>query len=96
MADERMTITKEPGVTSLDPRAVKKFATATTPGRVLNVDCETDSTGTAEIQLKHPDGTVVTLTTVTVPTLAKGEKMSLRARVVAGIRGAEKVVAEIK
>ncbi len=93
MALKRMVITKE-NVTSLDPRAEAKFATASIPGRVLNVSCETDGTGTAEIQLKHPDGTVVTLATVTIPTLAKDEKMLLSARIVVGIRGAE-AVAEI-
>lgn len=86
MAAGRMTITKEAGVTSLVPKAEAKFATATIPGRVLNVACETDGTGTAEIQLKHPDGTITKLADATIPTLAKDEKMTLRARIAVSIK----------
>jgi len=85
-----MIITKEAGVTSLDPRAVAKFATAMEPGRVLNVSCETDSTGTASIQLVHPDGSTQTLCDVTMPVLAKGETCKIGARLTACVIGAEK------
>jgi len=87
-SDTKMTITKEP-VTSLDPRAVAKFAKVGTPGRVLNIDCATTGTGTATIQIVHPDGSVQSLVSVTVPLLAKGESCVLRARVDVGIRGAK-------
>ena len=90
--DEKMTITKE-AVTSLDARAVAKFAKVGTPGRVLNIDCETTGTGTATIQIVHPDGSIQSLVSVTVPLLAKGESCSLRARVDVGIRGAKAEVA---
>ena len=97
MADtKQMTVTK-PDVTALDSKAVAKFAAPGVPGRVLNIDCETDGTGTAEVQLKHPDGTVTKLADVTVPELADGEKMALRVRICAGIRVAAKAeVAESK
>ena len=83
-----MTITKEPGVTSLDPRAVKKFATATTPGRVLNCTAITAGTGTAIIQLVSPDGSVDVLCDVTMPKLAKGETCKIGARLTACVVGA--------
>ena len=86
--DTKMTITKE-AVTSLDARAVAKFAKPGTPGRVLNIDCETTGTGTATIQMVHPDGSIQSLVSVTVPLLAKGESCVLRARIDVGIRGAK-------
>ncbi len=94
MASKKMTITKE-NVTSLDATAKAKFATPAIPGRVLNIDCETDGSGTAEIQLKHPDGSVESLATVTAPTLKTGENLSLRVRVCTAIRKKDEV-AEIK
>ena len=94
MADEKMTITKE-NVTSLDPTAVAKFATASEPGRVLNVAIETAGSGVGEFLFKHPDGTVVSLVSATVPKLAAGETLYLRARIRADIRKPAKVDAEI-
>ena len=95
VALKKMTITKE-DVTSLDPKAEAKFATAAIAGRVLNARCETDGTGTAEIQLKHPDGTITKLADAAIPTLAKDEKMVLRARIAVSVSEPVAVVAEIE
>jgi len=82
----KMQITKE-NVTSLDPRAEAKFATADIPGRVLNVSAETDGAGTARIQMVHPDGTVETLVDVTMPVLGAGETCKIGARLTANVSG---------
>ena len=91
MATKPMIVTKEAGVTSLDPKAVKKFATATTPGRVLNCTAVTEGTGTAIIQLVSPDGSVDVLCDVTMPVLAKGETCKIGAYIYTSVLRAEDV-----
>ena len=94
MADTKMKVTG-PALKVLNPKAANKFEAHGVAGRVINRDCETDGTGTAEVQLKHPDGTIEKLADVTTPTLGKGETMSLRVRICAGIRAAKAEVDEV-
>jgi len=93
MADTKMKVTGL-ALKALNPKAANKFETNGVAGRVINRDAETDGAGTAEVQLVHPDGTITKLADVTIPTLPKGEKMSLRVRICAGIRTAAAEVDE--
>jgi len=52
---KKMTVQK-PDTVTLIPRSKDKFAHAGHPGRVINVDAETDGGGRAQVQLNHPDG----------------------------------------
>lgn len=79
-------IVRKPETDSLDPKATGKFAEKGQAGRVMNVEAETDGGGTAEVLLKHPDGSVEKLAGVTVPELSKAEKCILRIRIDAAMR----------
>ena len=84
------------GFTTLNPRAEAKFAAPGIPGRVLNTRAETATGGgTAEIQLKSPDGSITKLADAVIPTLAKDEKCIFQVRVSTGIAKATRTVAEV-
>lgn len=86
MPEPKRMIVKKPDTVVLTPGAANKFATSANPGRVINIDAETDGGGTPEIQLKHPDGSIEILARVSIPDLDKGERCSLRVRMCADIR----------
>lgn len=91
MADVKKMTLNIDGPTALDPKAEAKFASPGVPGRVVNIDGETDGGGVVEVLLKHPDGTIEQKATVPVPKLAASEKCAIQIRVSTNIRNQSKV-----